>query len=202
MSRYFFTSILVPRRGFAKVRILKKYLDLGHFGRSFWVILGGFPYCSFVFPLLFLTGAAYREPPGPKKIVEKTFSGACQIFVLGHPGMPPACSRASARPLRARATSRCTRPRLPPSAVRSPLRGMPVSPALSFPYQHGDRTGCRSRQDRKNRPERNFGGVSDSFSGTSRGASCVFPRPRATPTRTRDLSLHVPSSRTVRALIW
>ena len=32
----------------------------------------------------------------------------------------------------ARATSLCTRPRLPPSAVRSPLRGMPVSPALSL----------------------------------------------------------------------
>ena len=35
-----------------------------------------------------------------EKVVENEISGMGQIFVLGHPGMSPACSRASARPLR------------------------------------------------------------------------------------------------------
>ena len=36
-----------------------------------------------------------------EKIVENETSGVGQNFILGHPGMSPACPRASARPLRA-----------------------------------------------------------------------------------------------------
>ena len=131
MSRYFFTSILVSRRGFAKVRILKKILDLGHFGRSFWVILGGFLTVPLCFPY-------WRGVPGAariEKIIGKKFSGACQIFVLGHPGMPPACSRASARPLRARATSRC--PPLPSSLCCCAVPAWTPPPPLPAPAYYG-----------------------------------------------------------------
>ena len=40
-----------------------------------------------------------RRTPKRRKNVEKTFSGGCQIFILGHPRIPPACSRTSPRPL-------------------------------------------------------------------------------------------------------
>ena len=81
------------------------------------------PYCSLL--------VQCKQPPGSKKIDRNEFSAACQIHVRGHPGVPPACSAPLRGPY-ARATSLCTRPRLPPSAVRSPLRAMPVSPALSL----------------------------------------------------------------------
>jgi len=53
-----------------------------------------FPYCSLLL---------HRTRTEKKSRDE--FSAACQIRVRGHPGVRPACSRAPARPLRARATS-------------------------------------------------------------------------------------------------
>ena len=44
-----------------------------------------------------------------KKIVEKIFLGVCQIFVPGRSGMPPACSRPPARPLRSLPRVPCPR---------------------------------------------------------------------------------------------
>jgi len=55
------------------------------------------------------TIAVYNQGHEEKKIVEKIFFGVCQIFVLGRSGMPPACSRPPARPLRSLPRVPCPR---------------------------------------------------------------------------------------------
>ena len=63
-------------------------------------------------------------------MTENEILGVSQIFIVGHPGMFPACSRASARPLRL--SLACVSLPLRSPAPRRRRRGPPSLPLLAY----------------------------------------------------------------------